>query len=138
MCIQLMVTEMYSVNPLNAEWNPICHLLALLGAHPIFHISRISVNGNGSVQLIVSGVYSGSGGRCVFSWRYRLVWGVCWKTAEWLIIPLIPLQPCLTFVYTKKKNQWTTVWQQWSNKHSEKQYGNNDAINKVNIIWEPL
>jgi len=23
-------------------------------------------------------------------------------------------------------------------KHSEKQYGNNDAINKVNIIWEPL
>jgi len=32
------------VNPLNAELNPICHLLALLGAHPIFHISRIRVN----------------------------------------------------------------------------------------------
>jgi hypothetical protein len=30
-------------NPLNAELNPICHLLALLGAHPIFHISRIKV-----------------------------------------------------------------------------------------------
>jgi len=26
-------------NPLNAELNPICHLLALLGAHYIFHIS---------------------------------------------------------------------------------------------------
>jgi len=33
-----------SVNPLNAELNPICHLLTLLGAHPIFHISRIRVN----------------------------------------------------------------------------------------------
>jgi len=31
------------LNPLNAELNPICHLLALLGAHPIFHINRIRV-----------------------------------------------------------------------------------------------
>jgi hypothetical protein len=31
------------VNPLNAGLNPICHLLALLGAHPIFHVSRIRV-----------------------------------------------------------------------------------------------
>ena len=38
-CLQL--------NPLNAEVNPICHLLTLLGAHPIFHISRISVNAVG-------------------------------------------------------------------------------------------
>jgi hypothetical protein len=30
-------------NLLNAELNPICHLLALLGAHPIFHVSRITV-----------------------------------------------------------------------------------------------
>jgi len=29
---------------LNAELNPTCHLLALLGAHPILHISRIKVN----------------------------------------------------------------------------------------------
>jgi hypothetical protein len=28
------------VNPLNAQFNPICHLPALLGAHHIFHISR--------------------------------------------------------------------------------------------------
>jgi len=32
------------LNPLNAELNPICHLLALLGAHPILHVSRIRVN----------------------------------------------------------------------------------------------
>jgi hypothetical protein len=31
-------------NPLNAELNSICHLLALLGAHPILHVSRIRVN----------------------------------------------------------------------------------------------
>ena len=28
-------------NPLNAELNPICHLLALLGAHHIFHVSEL-------------------------------------------------------------------------------------------------
>jgi len=32
------------VNPLNAELNPICHLLALLGAHHILHISWIRIN----------------------------------------------------------------------------------------------
>jgi hypothetical protein len=32
------------INTLNAELNPICHLLALLGAHHIFHVSRIRVN----------------------------------------------------------------------------------------------
>jgi len=31
------------LNPLNAELNPICHLMALLGAHHIFHVSRIRV-----------------------------------------------------------------------------------------------
>ena len=32
-----------NINPLNAELNPICHLLALLGAHHILHVSRIRV-----------------------------------------------------------------------------------------------
>ena len=34
-----------TINPLNAELNPICHMLALL-AHHIFHVSRLRVNGN--------------------------------------------------------------------------------------------
>ena len=34
------------VNRLNAELNPICYLLALLGAHHFLHISRIRVNIN--------------------------------------------------------------------------------------------
>jgi len=33
-----------SLNPLNAKLNSICYLLALLGAHHIFHLSRIRVN----------------------------------------------------------------------------------------------
>jgi len=41
-CGRLIAT--WRFNPLNAELNPICHLLALLGAHRILHVSRIRVN----------------------------------------------------------------------------------------------
>ena len=33
----------YKFNPLNVELNPICYLLALLGAHHFLHVSRIRV-----------------------------------------------------------------------------------------------
>jgi hypothetical protein len=36
----------FNFNPLSAQLNPICHLLALLGAHHIFHVSKIRVNIN--------------------------------------------------------------------------------------------
>jgi hypothetical protein len=39
-------------NPSNAKLNPICHLLALLGAHHILHVSRIRVN-----QLTATRIY---------------------------------------------------------------------------------
>jgi len=32
------------LNPLNAKLNPICHFLALLGTHPILHVSGVRVN----------------------------------------------------------------------------------------------
>jgi len=32
------------INPLNVELNPICHILALLGAHHIFHVSGLRIN----------------------------------------------------------------------------------------------
>ena len=35
--------SLHLVNTLNAKLNPICHLLALLGAHHILHVSRIRV-----------------------------------------------------------------------------------------------
>jgi len=40
------------INPLNAKLNPICHLLALLGAHPIFHVSRMKVKENFTFIII--------------------------------------------------------------------------------------
>ena len=31
-------------NPLNAELNPMCHLLTLVGAHHILHVSKVKAN----------------------------------------------------------------------------------------------
>ena len=45
-CSRSLHTQVKIFNPLNAELNPICHLLALLGAHHILHVSRIRVKGN--------------------------------------------------------------------------------------------
>jgi hypothetical protein len=62
----------YVSNPLNAELNPICHLLALLGAHHILHISRIKVNlflcrpGQASRRLRLPDVLE--------SWNLNVVW----------------------------------------------------------------
>jgi hypothetical protein len=44
--VSIGVNATISVKPLNAKLNPICHLLALLGAHHILHVSRIRVNGD--------------------------------------------------------------------------------------------
>jgi hypothetical protein len=38
-----------NVNPLYAELNSICHLLELLGAHHILHVSRIWVKPDGAL-----------------------------------------------------------------------------------------
>jgi hypothetical protein len=34
----------FDINPMNAKLNPICHLLALLGAQHILHVSGVRVN----------------------------------------------------------------------------------------------
>ena len=39
-----MLVKVNCIKPLNAELNPICHLLALLGARHIFHVSGLRVN----------------------------------------------------------------------------------------------
>jgi len=44
------------VNPLNAELNPFCYLLALLGAHHFFHVSRIRVKLL-TLRLLMSCIY---------------------------------------------------------------------------------
>jgi len=44
------------INPLNAELNPICSLLALLGAHHILHVSRIRVKSL-TLRLLMSYIH---------------------------------------------------------------------------------
>ena len=46
----------FHINPLNAELNPICRLLALLGAHHFLHVSRIRVKSL-TLRLLMSYVY---------------------------------------------------------------------------------
>jgi len=41
--VGFLLTMNRIINPLNVELNLICHLLALLGAHHILHVSRIRV-----------------------------------------------------------------------------------------------
>jgi hypothetical protein len=58
---QLLGEKLQVFNPLNAKLNPICHLLALLEAHPILHISRIRVNCNFADLLCRVVILTGSG-----------------------------------------------------------------------------
>jgi len=41
---------MLQIKPLNVELNLICHLVVLLGAHHILHVSRVSVKVNKDVK----------------------------------------------------------------------------------------
>ena len=51
-----VVTRTNTVNPLNPELNPICYLLALLGAHHFLHVSRIRVKSL-TLRLLMSYIY---------------------------------------------------------------------------------
>jgi len=44
------------INPLNAELNPICYFLALLGAHHFLRVSRIRVKSL-TLRLLMSYIY---------------------------------------------------------------------------------
>jgi hypothetical protein len=48
--------KMFNINPLNAELNPICHLLVLLGAHHILHVSRIRVKFTGTAFINITDI----------------------------------------------------------------------------------
>ena len=43
-------------NPLNAKLNPVCYLVALLGAHHFLHVSRIRVKSL-TLRLLMSYIY---------------------------------------------------------------------------------
>jgi len=50
-CVRIYSVEKI-INPLNADLNPICHLLALLGAHHILHASGIRVKMHASLGVM--------------------------------------------------------------------------------------
>ena len=54
LCCLLFSTPL--INPLNAELNPICCLLALLAAHHFLHVSRIRVKSL-TLRLLMSYIY---------------------------------------------------------------------------------
>ena len=43
LCSYILLRSLFFINPLNTKLNPICYLLALLGAHHFLHVSRIRV-----------------------------------------------------------------------------------------------
>ena len=53
---RLSALSVRNVNPLNPELNPICYLLALLGAHHFLHVSRIRVKSL-TFRLLMSYIY---------------------------------------------------------------------------------
>ena len=54
--IQIVQKAVSIINPLNAELNPICYLLSLLGARYFLHVSRIRVKSL-TLRLLMSYIY---------------------------------------------------------------------------------
>ena len=54
--VLLYGSKTWTINPLNPELNPICYLLALLGAHHFLHVSRIRVKSL-ILRLLMSYLY---------------------------------------------------------------------------------
>jgi hypothetical protein len=67
-------------NPLNAKLNPICHFLALLGAHPILHVSRIRVNIAAYMKSWMM-----VGGLTVLLLKMQVCWDDAISLGEWFL-----------------------------------------------------
>ena len=77
----------YSVNPFNAELNPICHLLALLGAHHILHVSRVRVNW--VVSLLVCFMFLSLILRCILTVYFILIFYILYSLIETVLQDMI-------------------------------------------------
>jgi hypothetical protein len=76
-----------TINPLNAELNPICHFLGLLGAHHILHVSRIRVNIKKYYSVPAKCIYVlyGSQNRDYFSIQRKMTDWFCSRVGECLL-----------------------------------------------------
>jgi len=108
-------------NHLNAELNPICHFLVLLGAHHILHVSRIRVNYLFRHHIYVcieirSGLcdsyrvsvsISVNGDMCpdilTPSSAFRIINTICWKTSQYERVSMELTKPP---VMRKSSSSW--------------------------------
>ena len=74
MCNRLKESEAFNllINPLNPELNPICYLLALLGAHHFLPVSRIRVKLL-TFRLLMSYIY-------IYLYIYIYIYIYIWST----------------------------------------------------------
>jgi hypothetical protein len=89
-----------SINHLNAELNPICHLLALLGAHHILHVSRIRVNFVSENRAVYDLTWRNTIQVTEYNitWRMRFAWWITKATnthLEYVILIAFPRQRLL-------------------------------------------
>ena len=69
------MTYYQRLNPLNAELNPIRHLVALVGARHIVHVSRIRVKGLSEFYEVCFW--------CLWQKSVERTWLFLWKLAQW-------------------------------------------------------
>ena len=108
-------------NPLNAELNPICHLVALLGAHHIFRVSGLRVKSDCSLNPVSLSRYGGvhwclkirieSCGSCFTIQKFCLRWK---NLRSLLLCEMVGSQ-----MFTTKMLKFRCApWGIWSPRHS--------------------
>jgi hypothetical protein len=107
-------------NPLNAELNPICHLLALLGAHHILYVGRIRVKccaGECVLQMPTAASPVMSGRTCKSSPRLRDLHNalhISGQPTDLKIIQLIHIVTVNTNLYNESSKLASRVCKSWS------------------------
>ena len=103
------------VNPLNAKLNPICHLLALLEAHHIFHVSGVRVRQlkclckmltKFSLSLSHARTHARTHARVVFQ---ALSLSLCHQSDEQFVHVLSAADVARRLMLIAKRNKWQFV-----------------------------
>ena len=109
-----------NINPLNAEINPIRHLLALVGARHIVHVSRITVKHSSVLSThFISGTFLKLNGKYIYNgWGLCSLWGSNLILHECLVFKRLKIMkcsytegtsPCTIVLHSISAGQWTTI-----------------------------
>jgi len=102
------------LNPLKAELNPICHLLALLGAHHILHVGRIRVNCSTCFERHTAHHQELTNCNCSL-WFYMRLWLPVAVMAEPWQLPAITVYELLMMSDVSLETCWA-IKKHWNNK----------------------